>query len=359
MPPESSPGLLDRPARTAGDRAARVRFRRAVALMLMTLVLPGLGPAGRRQPQGRPDRDADLVRPGREHAARRSSSGCSGTASSSGSAPTPSLLGLLRLVLMVLAIGWAALLHGRLADRPAARRLGMPHRRAVVGVNGLLSLTVAGALLFGAHLVGVQRDFIITMFGDGAASGAHARPLQRAAARRRLRRRPLGAAAGLADRRQHRRGHRPDRADRPAAQHGELPVRRGLGDGRAVPRRVRLRRLLPQRRQHLGARTTPSCSPKSKNPGVDATIEAVEGITGLEDQLLGDGQPRRASRTSSTPSAASPSTSARRSPSAASAVTSPATSSPAPASSTASTRSGSPAPARAPTTTRGWPARSA
>ena len=41
MPPDSSPGLLDRPARSAGDRAARVRFRRAIALMLMTLVLPG------------------------------------------------------------------------------------------------------------------------------------------------------------------------------------------------------------------------------------------------------------------------------------------------------------------------------
>ena len=41
MPPVSSPGLLDRPTRTAGDRAARVRFRRAIALMLMTLVLPG------------------------------------------------------------------------------------------------------------------------------------------------------------------------------------------------------------------------------------------------------------------------------------------------------------------------------
>ena len=43
----------------------------------------------------------------------------------------------------------------------------------MVGVNGLLCFTVAGALLFGAHLVGVQRDFIITMFGDGEATGAH------------------------------------------------------------------------------------------------------------------------------------------------------------------------------------------
>ena len=43
MPPVSSPGSLDSrvPRFTAGDRAARVRFRRAMALMLMTLVLPG------------------------------------------------------------------------------------------------------------------------------------------------------------------------------------------------------------------------------------------------------------------------------------------------------------------------------
>src|SRR3954463_6865424 len=45
MPPLSSPGLRDRRGEaarsSANDRAARVRFRRAVALMLMTLVLPG------------------------------------------------------------------------------------------------------------------------------------------------------------------------------------------------------------------------------------------------------------------------------------------------------------------------------
>ncbi len=109
------------------------------------------------------------------------------------------LLGLLRAVLMLLAVGWAALfMDAWRIGQPLT--LAMQHRRAVVGVNGLLSLTVAGTLLFGAHLVGVQRDFIITMFGDGAASSAHARPLQRAAARRRLRRRPLGPAPGLDDR---------------------------------------------------------------------------------------------------------------------------------------------------------------
>src|SRR6476659_4804651 len=44
MPPASSPGLLDRQRATrfsTDERAARVRFRRAMALMLMTLVLPG------------------------------------------------------------------------------------------------------------------------------------------------------------------------------------------------------------------------------------------------------------------------------------------------------------------------------
>ena len=45
MPPVSSPGSHDShrqgPRSSAGDRAARVRFRRAIALMVMTLALPG------------------------------------------------------------------------------------------------------------------------------------------------------------------------------------------------------------------------------------------------------------------------------------------------------------------------------
>ncbi|MSZ78080.1 MAG: LytR family transcriptional regulator, partial [Actinobacteria bacterium] len=42
MPPATSPGLLDGQHRTsAADRAARVRFRRALSLMAMTLVAPG------------------------------------------------------------------------------------------------------------------------------------------------------------------------------------------------------------------------------------------------------------------------------------------------------------------------------
>ena len=77
------------------------------------------------------------------------------------------------------------------------------------------------------------------------------------------------------------------------------------------------------------ARDNTELFPKSDNPGVDATIEAIEGITGLRDQLLGDGEPRRASRTWSTPSAGSPSTSASRSRSGPAARVTSATSSPA------------------------------
>jgi LCP family protein required for cell wall assembly len=82
------------------------------------------------------------------------------------------VLGVLRLALCVLAVGWAALFVD-------AWRLGRPlelqqrQRLAVVGLNGVLCLGVAGALLFTSHLVAVQRDFIIAMFGDGTASGAH------------------------------------------------------------------------------------------------------------------------------------------------------------------------------------------
>ena len=79
---------------------------------------------------------------------------------------------LLRWGLTVLAVAWAVLFMD-------AWRIGQPltlhhqHRRAVVGVNGVLCLSVAGSLLFGAHLVGVQRGFMLSMFGDSAVTGAH------------------------------------------------------------------------------------------------------------------------------------------------------------------------------------------
>ncbi|WP_245644403.1 LCP family protein [Nocardioides jensenii] len=84
---------------------------------------------------------------------------------------TPYVLNLIRFVLMLAAIGWAALFID-------AWRLGQPltlvknQRLAAVGLNGVLCFSVVGTLLFGAHLVTVQRDFMITMFGDGPVSNA-------------------------------------------------------------------------------------------------------------------------------------------------------------------------------------------
>jgi polyisoprenyl-teichoic acid--peptidoglycan teichoic acid transferase len=154
-----------------GDHdAARVRFRRAVTLLLMTLVLPG---------------SAQLVAGNRKvgRIAIRTFVGLAVTAvlvvlvgllwhgliyflvSST------FMLGLLRLLLCGVAVGWALLFFD-------AWRLGSPlelmqkQRLAVVGLNSVLAFSVAGSLLFASHVVAVQRTFITTMFGDGQATEA-------------------------------------------------------------------------------------------------------------------------------------------------------------------------------------------
>jgi len=167
--PASSPGLLDRA--TAADRAAGVRYRRALMLMVMTLVVPGSAQlvAGNR----RVGRIATRVWAGLVVL------GVLGVVLAGWHhqyafwfASDTTVLGWLRLGLMVLAVGWAALFVD-------AWRIGQPlslsltHRRAVVGLNGVLCLSVAGTLLFGAHLVGVQRDFILTMFSGDTVTGQH------------------------------------------------------------------------------------------------------------------------------------------------------------------------------------------
>ena len=157
----------------------------------------------------------------------------------------------LRLALMALAVGWAALFFD-------AWRLGQPltlrmsHRRAAVGINGILCFSVAAALLFGAHLVGVQRDFIQTMFGAGDASGAHdgrynVLLLGGDSGADRWGLRPDSITVASIDAETGRHG-----ADLAAAQHAELPLRQGLGDARAVPARASTGALHAQRGQHVG-----------------------------------------------------------------------------------------------------------
>lgn len=75
-------------------------------------------------------------------------------------------LNIIRFVLMGLAIGWAYLFVDawRIGD-PLA--LAQKQRLAMVGINGVLCFSVCGSLLFASHLVSVERNFINTMFGDG------------------------------------------------------------------------------------------------------------------------------------------------------------------------------------------------
>jgi len=84
---------------------------------------------------------------------------------------SPLALGLLRVLMTVLAVGWAVLFVD-------AWRLGDPltlqqrQRLAVFSLNGGLCVVVSGALLFGAHLVGVQRSFVVEVFGSSLVSEA-------------------------------------------------------------------------------------------------------------------------------------------------------------------------------------------
>jgi LCP family protein required for cell wall assembly len=278
-PPAPSPGLLDGRSRTAQERAGRVRFRRAVALMIMTLLIPGSAQivAGNRR--------IGLI------ALRTWLVVVTGTLVTGvvgllwhgvafDMAFNPLALGLLRTVLMVLAIGWAALfMDAWRIGQPLT--LSMSHRRAVVGVNGLLSLTVAGTLLFGAHLVGVQRDLVIHMFGDGdATSATHGRYNVLL----------LGGDSGAG-----RTGLRPDSMtvasiDEVTGETVLISLPRNMANFPFAKGSV-MREQFPDGFSCDGcylngvstwAMDNTELFPKSENPGVDATIMAIEGITGLE-----------------------------------------------------------------------------
>ncbi len=162
----SSPGLRDRSA-----QLSRIHFRRALTLMLMTLVLPG---------------SAQLA-VGNKQTGRivlRVLAGLIGTAVLLGLIgaiwssfvfwllSNTLFLGVVRFGLMALALGWAFLFVDawRLGDPLALRQ---KQRLAMVGINGLLCFSVAGTLLFASHVVTVQRDFIATMFTAGKVTTAH------------------------------------------------------------------------------------------------------------------------------------------------------------------------------------------
>jgi LCP family protein required for cell wall assembly len=272
MPPAS-------PRATVRERAARVRYRRALMLMTMTIVVPGSAQlaAGNRRVGLAALRvwlalvafvvlsiPVALVR--HQYVFWLASD--------------TSLLLLLRIVLIVLAVGWA----GLLVD---AWRLGQPlslsvsHRRAVVGVNGVLCFSVAGTLLFGAHLVGVQRDFILTMFAGDQVSSAH---------HGRFNVLLLGGDSGAG-----RWGLRPDSMtiasiDEETGRTVLVGLPRNMANFPFAKGSV-MAKQFPHGFDCDGcylngvstwAQDHTALFGKSKNPGVDATIMAIEGITGLK-----------------------------------------------------------------------------
>ncbi|HWU22959.1 MAG TPA: LCP family protein [Nocardioides sp.] len=156
---------------TVAERAASVRFRRAVVLMAFTLLVPG---------------SAQLVAGNRSvgRVALRiwlallvvGAVGLLGTYLwpffMLGLAIKLHLFAVARLVMIALALGWVYLLVD-------AWRIGQPltlvrqQRLMMTGVNGVLCFSVAGGLLFGAHLAATGDAFLSAMFGNGAVTGAH------------------------------------------------------------------------------------------------------------------------------------------------------------------------------------------
>ncbi len=164
------PVLTADPRAAIRGRSSGVQFRRALVLMLMTLLLPG---------------SAQLVAGSKQvgRLALRIWLGLVvtvllllglGMVFSSfvfWLLSNTVVLGLVRMLLIAVAVGWALLFVDawRLGDPLAMRQ---KQRLAMVGINGVLCFGVAGTLLFASHVVAVQRDFMGAMFTDGQASGA-------------------------------------------------------------------------------------------------------------------------------------------------------------------------------------------
>jgi LCP family protein required for cell wall assembly len=278
MPP-ATPSGSHQMRFTTLDRAQRVRFRRAVTLMLMTFVLPGSAQlvSGNRR-VGRIALRTWFALVVLAFGMLASSYVWHGVAFWAGTNTT--VLQALRLGLMALAIGWAYLFVD-------AWRLGQPltlqrqHRLAIVGVNGFLCFSVAGALLFGAHVVGVQRDFMISMFGNGAAVDAH---------HGRYNVLLMGGDSGAG-----RWGLRPD-----SMTVASIDAETGKTVLISLPRNMQnfpfaegsvMAEQFPDgfdvEGMYLNGLSTwaldhTALFTGSKNPGVDATIQGVEGITGLK-----------------------------------------------------------------------------
>ncbi|MFY0405868.1 LCP family protein [Solicola sp. PLA-1-18] len=152
----------------AEDVSARVRFRRALVLMAMTLVMPG---------------SAQLVL-GNKRVGRIAIRcwlaawtvllvlvllAMTSRSSLLSVFTSGSLLWVGRMLLIGAALGWVVLFVDawRLGAPLELRR---PHRLAMTGVNSVLCFVTAGSLFFGAHVMAVQKSFMDDVFGQQTVS---------------------------------------------------------------------------------------------------------------------------------------------------------------------------------------------
>ncbi len=266
------------PARSVTAAASRVRFRRALALIMMTLLAPGTAQIA-----------AGNKRVGRI-ALRFAVAGLLFVA-------TVVMLGLfwqtelvviftktwflllLRFGLIVYAVGWAYLIIDawRIAE-PLGLARGQ--RLLMTGLNGVLCFAVSGTLLFASHVVAVQRDFITSVFGaDEVTQPEHGRYNVLL----------LGGDAGPG-----RMGTRPDSItvasiDEDTGRTVLVGLPRNLADV-PFPEGSAMDKEFPRGFNcegcYLNAVNTwatdhPELFPDAKDPGIEATTQAVEEVTGL------------------------------------------------------------------------------
>jgi LCP family protein required for cell wall assembly len=188
-------------------------------------------------------------------------------------------LRVFRFALIGVAVGWGCLIIDawRIAD-PLA--LGRGHRLAMTLVNGALCLSLTGGLLFASHLVAVQRDFIASVFGGGEVSDADDGRYNVLL---------LGGDAGPT-----RVGLRPDSItvasiDADTGRTVLVGLPRNL-ENVPFPNGTPMHKAFPHGFDCDGcyinsintwANDHADLFPGSKAPGIDATVEAVEQITGL------------------------------------------------------------------------------
>ncbi len=259
--------------------STRVRFRRALVLMAMTVLLPGSAQvaAGNR-------------RLGRI-AIRCFAAALAGVITMVVMAlwwPTTLIdlstqswfLAALRVALVVYAVLWAALVIDawRIADPMS---LAQRHRLVLTAVNGVLCFSLSGGLLYASHVVAVQNDFLGAVFAAGGsteASGGRYNVLL------------LGGDAGRA-----RDGLRPDSItlasiDQDTGRTVLIGMPRNLANvpfPEDSPMRDEFPRGFDCEGCYLNAVNTwandhAELYPGVDDPGIAATTEAVEEITGLE-----------------------------------------------------------------------------